>query len=328
MIIADVGSMLILFFSLVIVLRSQNTASDLLNAKIKRISHFTVRLSGLNLIGHAFYEELEQLLKHINKVAGVEIEDDVIEIDEDRKKYRGKRRVVDDIPNTEQNIESNQENNPENAEQPENPGHKRNESEEEGSFDEMEERLKNLQKSALKRSGVIFDISFPQLSHTQIDKFDEKLVVLNERAEILKWQQHYKKLEDLEIINDYEGKASEAKSKLANVISELKAIQSENILDETVTDLIIVFKNIECAQTFANSYSSKNCCVRMWYWIFCNKKKITNNYFNDAWLNVEYSPDEPNEIIWDGLAYPGCKKFCINIMLFICGLIISFTGNY
>jgi len=60
--------MIILFSCLIIILKSSHTASNLLNTKIKRISHFTVRITGLNLIGHAVYEEMEKLVKHIDNV--------------------------------------------------------------------------------------------------------------------------------------------------------------------------------------------------------------------------------------------------------------------
>jgi len=64
----DAVSMIILFSCLIIILKSSHTASNLLNTKIKRISHFTVRITGLNLIGHAVYEEMEKLVKHIDNV--------------------------------------------------------------------------------------------------------------------------------------------------------------------------------------------------------------------------------------------------------------------
>ena len=67
--IVDILSMLTLFISLIIILKGSRNASNLLNSKIKRISHFTVRITGLNLLGHAVYEELEKLIKHIDKVS-------------------------------------------------------------------------------------------------------------------------------------------------------------------------------------------------------------------------------------------------------------------
>ncbi len=60
--------MIILFSTLVIILKSQTTLSDYFLTKHKKLSQFTVRLTGLNLIGHALYEELEMLLKHVNNV--------------------------------------------------------------------------------------------------------------------------------------------------------------------------------------------------------------------------------------------------------------------
>jgi len=193
--------------------------------------------------------------------------------------------------------------------------------------DELDDKLKDLSKSAAKKDGLIFDIIAPQLSYVQIDKFDEKLEVLNERIEILKWQQYYKKLDNMEIINEYEIKASEVKSKLANVISDVKAVQPENVMEENVTNLIVVFKTIESAQKFSDLFSSKNCCVRMWYWIFCHKHKIKKLYLDGEWLSVEYSPDEPNEILWDGLGYPSCKKCCANSCFFFSGFLISLIGK-
>ena len=64
----DIISMIILFVCLIIVLKSTKTATDLLNTKIKKLSHFSVRITDLDLIGHAQYEEIEMLLKHIDYV--------------------------------------------------------------------------------------------------------------------------------------------------------------------------------------------------------------------------------------------------------------------
>ncbi len=194
------------------------------------------------------------------------------------------------------------------------------------SVDDMEDKMGELQKAASKKEGILFDLTFPELSYKQIDKFNQKLDVMEERTNILKWQHYYQKLDNLEVINEYEIKASMVKSKLASVLSEVKAIQPENIISEDAHDIILVFKTVENAQNFANTFSSKNMCIRCFYILFCRKKKIKENYMNEKWISVEYSPDEPTEVRWDGFGYPSCQKCFINFGLCIAGFLLSLIG--
>lgn len=328
--------MALLYACLIVILRSQQNASLLLNTKIKRISQFSVKISSLNLIGHAMYQELEKLFTHIDnvsicfkfKLCGLELDEDkekweTEKIDKKKTKTTWQKDLEEGKKVDENRIRmevEEEERRKKEIEDEENfAGHNQSE-------DDIDDKMKDLTKAAAKKDGVIFDFSFPLLSHIQIDKFDEKLEVLNERAEVLKWQHHYNKLDNMEIMNDYEMKASEVKAKLANVLSQVKENQPENVIGENITDIIIVFKTIDSAQGFAKIFTSKNCWTRMLYWIFCQKRKLKKYYFNDEWLNVEYSPDEPNDIKWDGLSYPACKKCCINFWLIIAGILLSFLS--
>jgi hypothetical protein len=304
----DVFCMVGLIITLIIISRAQSNNKREFYEKNILINKYTIRISELDISPDKIYSYVDKLIVHLQKLTGdVVVESNVqerqlVRLETKRSIFEPKKVSIKEDPDSQSMKDLK------------NQGKRLSESKGFSEKDEVDE---------LKENNFIYEINFPNLGQHKLNlihyktKLVKKITGLKLNYYLTKKKGRMDKCKLLE--NEYRLTVD----KVVNIDKEIESNSNESV--GTIHDIFITFINGKTPYNISKLYSMSRmsrCC----YITCCNYKRIKHLYFNNAWLNVEYCPDDPTNIKWRNMTYSKVKRFCLRSLSTSLAVLIVLVG--
>ena len=290
------------------------------------INNYTLKLSNLNFHTYDYYQEINNLIKHLNNIILKEIEknkDYFKQQDEGLNFSVGiEFKNIDYLNIFDISISTVDKNKMDAIE----------------SIKTFKEEIKNIKidndtiskkiKNKLKHVYKDFHTLYNNITETKKNKKNKKnkgdeledidlALIPNESENLLKAPTL--SLSKTKIIK-IKDKKEKIKSNIIKISEDIIKLHIDNKRANFV-DIYITFRNPSISNYIYNIYN-KNKFKRFLYYLFCQGYKIKKYYYEKQWLNFDLCNTGPNDINWENFYYSNKRRRFQKVITFIISFII------
>lgn len=248
------------------------------------IRNYTSHLKSANFLKTKIYENLNDLIKHLNKVFDIEAK---------KQGFKEPRKIRDN-----KNLKK-------------------------FGFDESTKKLNLILLEKGIIYDINYPFINPKLLEN-VNYLNRKKVERNFISRKIIEENNNKNLEEKKLeeksIKNFEEKLEKISNEIKKTEKLLDTIDDKREM-QILNDIFITFRNQKIAYLINSAYD-KGKCTRFFYILCCQYNKIKHLYYKNKWLNIAECLDEPSNINWNNITYSKFLRFLRKIFSFLIAVLI------